>query len=123
MTTRRRTIAAIDDDSQILESLRRLLRVRGYTAELFSSGEEFLSVVPGIDVGCLLLDVHLGGMTGLELAGHPTVTALKIPIIFLSASTDEALRQEALALGAIAWLRKPVKAAQLLEVLAKVDLA
>jgi FixJ family two-component response regulator len=112
MATRRSTIAVIDNDLRFLRALARLLRLSGYRALSFASAAEFLHSPRRNSADCLLIDIHLGSGSGLELASHPLVTALSPPIVFMSATVDDAVRRQALQLG-MACLQKPFGAAEL----------
>lgn len=119
MTIRRDFVAVVDDDPQMLRSLTRLLSATGYRPVTFSSAQEFLASVATSKAICLLLDIDLGAQSGLELACHSAVMALAVPIIFMSGSTDDGPRRQALASGAAAFLRKPFRAVELLDALAR----
>jgi FixJ family two-component response regulator len=113
MTTRRRTIAVIDDDPEVRRALERLLTVSGYHTLSFASAAEFLRSPVRNSADCLLIDIQLGSSSGLELASHAIVTAPKPPaIVFMSAAVDNAVRRQALELG-VACLQKPFDAAEL----------
>ena len=117
MAIRREPIAVVDDDPRVLKSLANLLSAHGYRTELFASAEDFLIRAPGSKAACLVTDVGLNGMSGLDLAGHPEVTARGLPVIFISGSEDDGVRAQAAALGAVAYLRKPFRAGELLSAL------
>jgi len=110
-----RTIALIDDDEQIRASLQRLLAGFGYRSECFASGGDFLAAAGAWD--CLVIDLQLGATSGLELAQHPAVQALKLPIIITSGTSNTALWKQALALQCAGYLRKPFDAKELLQAL------
>jgi FixJ family two-component response regulator len=116
-----RRISIVDDDASIRDALKSLMRSAGYNAEAFASAEEFLASEHLNDTACLILDVHLPGMSGFELQNHlnierPTIVERpslvqrpRIPIVFITAHADETLRQRALKGGAIEFLAKPVR--------------
>jgi two-component system C4-dicarboxylate transport response regulator DctD len=91
-----------------------VLNTAGFRVQLFSSGEEFLAAVDTCVAGCAVVDLELGKMSGFELACHPSVVAAKLPIIFISGTTDETARASAMALGCIEYLRKPFMPIELL---------
>jgi FixJ family two-component response regulator len=100
-------ISVVDDDDSVRESLRALLRSVRFVVEVFASAEEFLSSERVRETNCLILDVRMPGMGGLELqrrlmASHPSV-----PVIFISAHGEEDLRSRALKSGAVDYLLKP----------------
>ena len=80
----RKTIALVDDDDSVRKALERQLHAAGYRCVSFASGEEFLAVAATLGAACLLADIHLGGMSGLELAVHPKVTNLELPVVLIS---------------------------------------
>jgi FixJ family two-component response regulator len=108
-----RRISIVDDDASIREALKRLMRSAGFTVEAFASAEEFLASEHLNDTACLILDVHLPGMSGFELQNHLNVPSIvkrpRIPIVFITAHADETLRQRALNGGAVEFLAKPVR--------------
>ena len=117
MTTDSTTIAIIDDDASMRASLVRLLRAMGYDTDQYDSAEQFLSNVDRCKCVCLIIDVHLGTMSGFDLAQHPAVIALERPVILSSASEDAEVRKRATATGRWAFLSKPFTADELLAVL------
>ena len=107
-------IAIVDDDQDIREAITTLVETVGLRAEGFASAEEFLSSPQAQDAACLLLDVRMPGMSGLELQRQLGVTHGRIPIIFITAYADEHIRARALAAGAVAVLSKPCREEDLL---------
>ena len=106
----------IDDDAAVRESLEALLTVLGYSVETYDSAEDYLERSEVTD-GCVLLDVHMPGMNGLDLLRELTRRRRRSPVLILTASRDERLRDHALELGAVAFLTKPVTQARLLAAL------
>ena len=100
-------IAIVDDDASIREALQSLLRSVGWRAAGFASAEDFLQSGQGQTTACLLLDVRLPGMSGLELQRQLATAHDPLPIIFITAHGDEATRARALRAGAVAFLAKP----------------
>ena len=95
-------------------SLERLLRASGYATSAFPSAEEFLtSGIVESAIG-LVLDIHLGGMSGLELRRRLLDSGATIPVVFITAFDDEATRKEARTLGCVDYLQKPFEASRLL---------
>jgi len=111
-----RLISIIDDDPLVREGLTSLMRSAGFATEAFASAEEFLSLAHPDDTACLILDVLLPGMSGLELQSQLTATISnhRIAVVFITARDDEATRQRALKGGAVDLLRKPVRREALL---------
>lgn len=118
MTTRPHVIAVLDDDPVVLQAVGRLLAASGYGIELYGSAEEFLSVARS-EAKCLVVDVQLGDISGIELGRHLAANGLKYPIIFMTASEDETLRDQALELGCITFLYKSRLREQLVEAVVK----
>jgi FixJ family two-component response regulator len=101
-------VSVIDDDEPVRKSLRRLLRSMGFSVNTFASAEHYLEAHPQQETGCLLLDVRLPGMSGVDLQENLRSAGCNISIIFMTAHEDASLRVEALAGGAIAFLQKPL---------------
>jgi FixJ family two-component response regulator len=100
-------ISVIDDDDAVRESLQALIRSAGFTAQGFASAEEFLHSDTLSQTHCLILDVRLPAMNGMDLKRHLTPSRREIPIIFITAHGDEAARIRALREGALEYLFKP----------------
>ena len=110
-------IAVIDDDQSVRESVVSLIESVGYEATFFGSAEEFLNS-PHIDrMNCLILDVRLPGISGLQLYSQIKASKLQIRTIFITAHVDEAARAWAMEAGAMAFLYKPFRAGALLSAL------
>jgi FixJ family two-component response regulator len=107
-------ISIVDDDPAVRNGLRRLMDVAGLVAETFASAEEFLRSRSMPATTCLILDVHMPGMDGLELQRRLRAANWKIPIIFISAHGEE-MRARALEGGAVAFFAKPFSTEALLE--------
>jgi FixJ family two-component response regulator len=99
-------IAIVDDDASVCEAIQGLVEASGFAAEAFSSAEEFLQSERLNDTACLITDVQLPGMSGLQLQNHLSVSGSRIPIIVITAFPGDDRR--ALAAGAICFLLKPV---------------
>jgi FixJ family two-component response regulator len=100
-------ISVVDDDDSVRESLRALLRSVRFVVEVFASAEEFLSSERIRETNCLILDVRMPGMGGLELQRRLTASHPGVPVIFISAHGEEDLRSRALKGGAVDYLLKP----------------
>ena len=107
-------VAIVDDDPSVRSSTRRLLRCSGMRAEAFASAEVFFQSGHVAETGCLILDMSMPGMNGLELQRRLAETFGKIPIVFLSARASEEEERRALLAGASNFLRKPVSKEALL---------
>jgi FixJ family two-component response regulator len=103
----RKLVSVVDDDESVRESLPDLLRSFGLEAQPFASAEEFLASESLPHTGCLVLDVAMPGMTGLELQLELTRRVHDIPIVFITAHSVERVRPQVLMRGAVACLFKP----------------
>lgn len=111
----RHTVAVIDDDASPRRSVGRLLRAYGFPAIEYESAEVFLGRDPNTAVDCLVLDIDLGGMSGIELQRRLKETGSGLPIIFITALEDPRLKAEAEQAGCIAYLRKPFAGSVLID--------
>ena len=108
-------VSIVDDDFSVGRSTQRLLRSSGFRAAAFTSAEDFLQSGRVRETDCLLLDVRMPGMNGLELQRRLGETDRQIPIIFLSARASEEEERRALRAGAADFLRKPVSKEKLMQ--------
>jgi FixJ family two-component response regulator len=106
-TDERALVTVVDDDESVRESLPDLLRALGFSASAFASAHEFLTSAELSGTRCLLLDVAMPGMSGPELQQRLKQLGHAIPIIFITARADLAVRQQLIALGAVECLFKP----------------
>lgn len=100
-------ISIVDDDASVRKSLSGLVRSVGFAAEAFASAEEFLASGNVRDTHCLILDVRMPGMGGLELQRRLTADDCAVPVVFITAHGDAASRAQALEAGAVDYLLKP----------------
>jgi FixJ family two-component response regulator len=119
MPERQKIVAVVDDDPSTLKAIYRLLNALGFQVETLASAEAFLASPAIREADCLLLDIHLGSMSGLELRRQLTTSGWTIPVIFMTAYDDEQTRSEALAAGCSAYLPKPFRAHVLVEAITK----
>jgi FixJ family two-component response regulator len=110
-----RAVCIVDDDASLRRSLRNLLMSVGLRVETFESAEAFLASAHQDSIGCVVLDVRMTGMTGLDLLGHLVSAGSRIPAIILTAHADDETRRRSLEAGAVAFLEKPVRSATLLD--------
>ena len=108
-------IAIVDDDESVRDALTGLLHAVGWQAEAFASAEAFLQSGQVHTTACLLLDVRLPGLSGLELQRQLRASQPRLPIIFLTAHGTEAMRAQTLQAGAVAFFTKPFSDTALLE--------
>jgi FixJ family two-component response regulator len=113
-------VAIVDDDASVRQSMLRLIRSFGYRAGAFGSGEEFLASPLAVETACLVLDVRMPGMDGLEVQRRLAEKGGGIPIVFLTGRATDDEERRARHGGAVEFLRKPVGRATLFEVLQKV---
>jgi FixJ family two-component response regulator len=107
MTRTDSTIAVIDDDESVRRALCRLIRSAGLSVETYATAEDFLDQVAEKMPACLILDVRMPGMSGLELQNLLAADNRRIPIVFITAHEDEHARLAALGAGGVAFLQKP----------------
>jgi FixJ family two-component response regulator len=110
-------VVVVDDDQSVRESLPDLLRVLGWEARVFASAEAFLSSAIVENTRCLILDIAMPGMSGPELHSELKARGQVIPVIFVTAATDEAVRQRMRDAGAVDCLFKPFSEAALIAAL------
>src|SRR5262245_65135781 len=108
-------ICVVDDDVSILRALQRLFRSGNYAVRTFTSAEAFLASEYRPLAGCLVLDVHLGGLSGIELQEHLAASGVQTPVVFITAHDDAVTRERAHRAGAIEYLRKPFDDVALLD--------
>jgi FixJ family two-component response regulator len=113
MPTIHGVVAIVEDDAAMRRSLERLLRASGYPTAAFSSAEAFLASATVGEAAVIVLDVHLGGMSGIDLRRRLSAAGLPAPVVFITAFDDDATRAEAIAAGCIDYLLKPFDASRL----------
>ena len=107
-------IAVVDDEDSVREAVQRLLRAAGFTVGSFASAEDFLKSGQLNTTGCLVADIRMPGLSGLDLLSELNRKHLPIPTIFITAHGDENLRMQAMRAGAVKFLAKPVDGSTLL---------
>ena len=100
-------VAILDDDELMRSALQGLLKAVGLPAQAFASAEEFLNSGQRHQIACLIADIRMPGMSGLELQAKLNTDHRRIPIIFITAHGDEKMRMQALRAGAVEFLAKP----------------
>jgi len=111
----RPVVSVVDDDESLRRSLRNLLRSVGFGVETFASAEEFLRSAHRGSTGCLVLDLRMSGMSGLDLLRQLAVEDSHIPAVILTAHGDVETRRRSLQAGAVAFLDKPFRSDALLD--------
>ena len=113
------SIAVVDDDEAVREAMQCLLECLGYIVSLFGTAEEFLNSKQISDTSCLITDVQMPGLSGLDLQDRLLAQGHRFPIIFITGHPDENERTRAMKAGALAFLIKPINHHQLLDHLEK----
>jgi FixJ family two-component response regulator len=111
----KKLVAIVDDDQSVRDAVRAVLRSVGMSAQTFSSAEEFLASCYRDQVGCLVTDVQMPGLSGLELQARLAEDNQRIPIIFITAYGNARMRAQAMRAGAVEFLGKPFDDDVLLE--------
>jgi FixJ family two-component response regulator len=112
---RTQVVGVVDDVESLRRSVRNLLSSVGFRVKTFASAEEFLESPHRASIGCLVLDLRMAGMNGLDLVRHLAATGSRIPVIILTAHGDEEARRRSLEAGAVAFLGKPFRSDALLD--------
>ena len=111
----KQTIAIVDDDARFNRALERLLRASGFKTNAFGSAEEFLASHAPESHACLILDIHLPGMSGFELFDRLSACEPQLPVIFVTAEDRESIRNRAHRISSTICLQKPLIGAVLVE--------
>lgn len=114
MPTLRKLIAVIDDDPSVRNALSRQMRAAGFRTLAFQCAEEFLLVAATCGAVMVISDIHLGSLSGIDLAIHPQITRMQLPVVLISGSIDPAITTRARDVSA-AFLQKPIPPGMLLE--------
>jgi FixJ family two-component response regulator len=113
MAGQKGAIAIVEDDTGMREALQRILRIAGFEARGYVSAEEFLATEPCKSLRCVVLDIHLPGISGLDLQRRLVTMGRPYPVIFITAHDTASARKEAGELNAVAFLVKPFEGRQL----------
>ena len=108
-------VSIVDDDASLRRSVGNLLSSVGFRVETFASAEEFLSSIHRENIGCLVLDLRMAGMSGLDLLRHLAAAGSPIPVVILTGHGDDEARERSLHAGAVAFLKKPFQGDALLD--------
>jgi len=112
-------IVVVEDDESMRSALVRMLRAAGYATTAFSSAEDCLAAPPGCVAACLVLDINLPGLSGLELHARLAAVGRAAPVVFITAHGSDASREAAARAGALAYLLKPFAGRDLLSAIAR----
>ena len=110
-------VVGVDDDFRLRESLKSLVESAGYAAAVYASAEEFLQSGALAEAACVVTDVRMPGMNGIELQSRIRLERPELPVIFISAHQDDEARKRAMDEGATRFLYKPFDGAELLTVI------
>jgi FixJ family two-component response regulator len=110
-------VSVVEDDQFFRESMQRLMRSLGYTVEAFASAADFLASPRVVETTCLIADVHMPAMTGVELYRHLVDAGYAIPTILVTAYPDDVDRAQAVKDGVVCYLRKPIDETHLIRCL------
>ncbi len=119
MTEIRPVAFVIDDDSSVRRSLSRLLRSAGYSVETFSSAEEYLGREPFAGIGCIILDVQMPGLSGMDLQAELSKPGHSMPIVFITGHSDIPMSVEARKKAAVHFVSKPFDDNELLQAMSE----
>jgi len=119
MTNGQKIVGVVDDDPEMRAAMASLLSSYGYRAETFDSAETFLTCASTSKATCLVVDIQLGDISGVELAHQLAADGFTYPIIFMTGLDDEVIRNQAVAAGGVAFLRKPFPAQTLCDAIKK----
>jgi FixJ family two-component response regulator len=106
-------------DPSMLKGVSRVLKAHGFVTEVYTSAEAFLECAASSEASCLVLDINLGGISGIDLQRRLAAAGSRLPVIFMTAVDSEMVQSEALEAGCIAYLRKPFPSRQLLDAIGK----
>ena len=120
MASGRPLVIVVEDDADMTRALESVLKAAGFDAAMFSSGEALLGALVPADMACLVLDVHLPGMTGFELYDRLTAAHPSCPVIFMTGYDEPAARARSLEAKAVAYLVKPFAGKRLIESIRRV---
>ena len=115
MSNSQEIVAVIDDDPEMRAAMRTLVSAYGYGAHTFDLAQTFLACASICRASCLLVDIQLGELSGVELARQLAADGFEFPIIFMTGCDDATIESQAIAAGGIAFLRKPFPAKMLID--------
>ena len=119
MTTGRKRVVIVEDDKGMRDAIHRVLEATGFAVAGFASAESALQDAGTRDAGCLVLDIHLPGISGFELYERLAAPGRRLPVVFITARDDARNRERAFQLGALSYLVKPFSSRALAEIVAR----
>ena len=119
MTQSHAIVAVVEDEPEMRKALRRLLACRGFRVKEYEGGEAFLAALGSESLDCLLLDLHMVGLTGIEVLEALCIRKIPVPVIVITAHNEPGTAERARALGVSAYLKKPVDRDVLLSAIAE----
>lgn len=119
MSLKRKVVGVVENDPGMLKALERLLTAHGFVVDAYVSAEAFLAGAVKNDMICLVLDVDLGGMSGMELSRQISASGYVIPVIFVTAFDSPDTHQKAMEAGCVAYLQKPFPSSLLIAAITK----
>jgi FixJ family two-component response regulator len=119
VSLKRKVVGVVENDPGMLKALERLLTAHGFVVEPYVSAEAFLAGAIQNEMTCLVLDIDLGGMSGIELRRQLAASGCTLPVIFVTAFDSPATRQEAMDVGCVAYLLKPFPSSLLFAAIGK----
>lgn len=108
-------VALVDDEATVRRALGRLLRLTGHEVLSFASGQDFLDSLDSRVPDCVLLDIHMPGLTGLQVQARLRAAGFNLPVVFITGSDDAKIARSALDVGGVSLLRKPFSNERLLD--------
>jgi FixJ family two-component response regulator len=108
-------VFVVDDDPAILKAVERLLKLSGFDSEIFNSADDFCARADPYNAICLVLDIHLNGISGIELRRELANAGVLLPVIFVTADDSDLTRKVAMEVGCVAYLPKPFPAKLLMD--------
>jgi FixJ family two-component response regulator len=119
LESKRLLIAVVDDEAQVRKGLERLMRGAGFEVETFPTGLAFLDTLADRVPDCLVLDLHMPGMTGFDIQDWLQASGARLPVIVITGHDSAEASEHAMSAGAFAYLRKPVDGTELLDVISR----
>jgi FixJ family two-component response regulator len=114
----KQTIAVVEDDPHLRRGIVRLLAAQGFGTRAFDSAESFLDDETAKEAACLVLDIELGGISGIELRRRLTKSGSPMPVIFITGTSDASIKDDAIASGCVDYLSKPFAVSHLMAAIA-----